>query len=163
MVVALGDKVQILAFEKYVGNRKLVKWSQNLSQRAVEFVFMPFTCLRDNTHGFIAVEFGRFNDFQKQCREIPADPDDWANIYPSREFIVTNEFKYGQNNEQTFRFLVFLDSSYKPLQHQFTSLAEGDEGMTDLGSLVKKHGGYADIGGILSITKSFVGDDLHTF
>ncbi|KAI8602150.1 hypothetical protein EDD21DRAFT_372690 [Dissophora ornata] len=168
MVVALGDKIQINDIKKYVGDRKVVNWSQDFgSEKAVEFVFMPFKCLKDDSLGFIAVEFSRIKDFQKMCHEIPANPDDWENLFPSYEVTVTNEFKYGQNDEQTFRFLVFLNSSYKPFQHRFTSVAEGSEAMTTLGSLVKKYGGLADniafAGGVVSIAKSIAGDDLRTF
>ncbi|KAK5823060.1 hypothetical protein F5H01DRAFT_317612 [Linnemannia elongata] len=168
MVAELGDKIQINDIKKYVGDRKLVKWSQDFGQeKAVEFVFIPFKCLKDDSPGFIAVEFGRIKDFQKLCHEIPANPDDWENLFPSYELDVTKDFKYGQNNEKTFRFLVFLNSSYKPFQHRFTSVAEGSEAMTTLGTLVKKYGGYADkvayVSGVMSIAKSVVGDDLHTF
>ncbi|KAF9170678.1 hypothetical protein BGX20_008648 [Mortierella sp. AD010] len=164
MVVQLGDTVQINDIKKYVIDRKLVKWSQDFGQeKAVEFVFIPFK----SGNGFIAVEFARIKEFQGLCREVPSNPDDWENLLPCYEFTVTNEFKYGQNNEQTFRFLVFMNSSYKPFQHRFTSVVEGSEAMTTLGALAKKYGGYADniayAGGALSLAKSIIGDDMRTF
>ncbi|KAG0282273.1 hypothetical protein BGZ98_006850, partial [Dissophora globulifera] len=131
------------------------------------FIFIPFKCLKDESLGFIAVEFARIKEFQKLCHEVPANPDDWENLFPSYEVTVNNEFKYGQNNEQTFRFLVFLNASYKPFQHRFTSVAEGSEAMTTLGSLVKKYEGYANkipyAGEVMGLAKSIVGDDLRTF
>ncbi|KAF8923326.1 hypothetical protein BGZ58_003075 [Dissophora ornata] len=168
MVVALGDKVQINDIKKYVGDRKLVKWAQDFGlEKTAEFVFLPFKCLKDESIGFIAVEFGRIEDFQKLCHEIPANPDVWGNLFPSYEVTVTNEFKYGQNNEQTFRFLVFLNSSNMPLQDRFASVAESSEAMTTLGSLVKKYGGHADkiayAGGVVSLIKSIAEVSLHTF
>ncbi|KAG0303478.1 hypothetical protein BGZ98_006602 [Dissophora globulifera] len=168
MVVALGDKVRMNDIKHYVGDRKVVKWSQNFGQqKAVEFIFIPFKCLKDASFGLIAVEFARIKEFQNLCHEIPANPNDWENLHPSYEVIVNNEFKYGQNKEQTFRFLVFMNASYKPFQHSFTSVADRYEAMTTLGSVVDKYEGYADkipyAGGILGFAKSIAGDDLHTF
>ncbi|KAF8932097.1 hypothetical protein BGZ47_011559 [Haplosporangium gracile] len=121
MVAELGDRIQINDIKKYVDARKVVTWTQDLGQeKAVGFVFIPFKCLKDATPGFIAVEFGKIKDFQKL------------------------DFKYGQNNKKIFLFLVLLDSSYKPFQHRFTSVAEGSEAMTTLGSLVKRWEGLAN-------------------
>ncbi|KAF9344221.1 hypothetical protein BGX26_004641 [Mortierella sp. AD094] len=160
MVVALGDKVQINDIVKYLRDPKVVIWCQDLGhEMAIEFIFIPFK----SGDGFVAIEFGRINDFQKLCHEIPADPDSWENILPSYVFTVTREFKYGQNNEQTSRFLVFMNSSYKPFQHQFTSVADNSDAMTSLGFSTKKYGSQANVGGILSFAKSLVGDDLHSF
>ncbi|KAF9176099.1 hypothetical protein BGZ49_006695 [Haplosporangium sp. Z 27] len=165
MVVQLGDTVQINDIKKYVTERKTVTWSQDWgSEKSAEFVFIPY---KDSSPGFIAVEMARIKDFQKLCRTVPSNNEDWDNLEPCYEFTVTNEFKYGQNNEQTQRFLVFLDPSYKPFQHRFTTASSGTACMTTLGSLSKKWGSslehVAYVGGAIDIAKSIVGDDLHSF
>ncbi|KAF9188557.1 hypothetical protein BGZ49_003928 [Haplosporangium sp. Z 27] len=128
---------------------------------SAEFVFIPY---KDGTPGFVAVEMAKIGDFQKLCRP---NYDDWEHLEPSYQFTVTSDFKYGQNNEQTERFLVFMDHSYKPYQHMFTMAADGTACMTTLGSLGKKWGSHfenvANIGGVLNVAKNFVGDELHSF
>ncbi|KAF9163526.1 hypothetical protein BGX21_006016 [Mortierella sp. AD011] len=144
MVVQLGDTVQINDIERYIGDRRLVKWSQGFGQeKAVEFIFTPFK----SGDGFAAVEFSRIADFRALCRVVPANEDDWGHLTPCLEFEITNQFKYGQNNEMTFRFVIFMDPSYKPYQHRFTSAFEGTE----------------DSLGAFSFLKSHVGDDLWSF
>ncbi|KAG0042189.1 hypothetical protein BGZ89_007001 [Linnemannia elongata] len=168
MVAELGDRIQINDIKKYVDDRKPVEWSQDFGQqKSVEFVFIPFKCLKDETPGFIAVEYGKIKDFQTLCHEVPANADEWDNLSPSYELTVTKDFKYGQNNEKTFRFLVLLNPTYKPFQHRFTTVAAGSEAMTTLGALVKKWGGLADriayVKDFMGAAKALVGDDLRTF
>ncbi|KAG0305696.1 hypothetical protein BGZ98_003733 [Dissophora globulifera] len=124
MVVAVGDTIRIGDFAKYVGERKPIQWSQNLASRTAEFVFMPFSCPKDDSAAFVAIEFGRLEEFKKLCTEIPPNPDIWDDK-PSNTLTVTNEFKYGQGKSHgsKFRFLVFLSSSYKLSQHRFIATA----------------------------------------
>ncbi|KAG0300121.1 hypothetical protein BGZ98_009430 [Dissophora globulifera] len=141
MVAELGDKIIVNDIMKYVDNRKTVNciraWARN---KPVDFVFMPFQCLKDGSEAFLAVEFDKIKDFQKLCHEVPADPNDWGGLQ-SYEFTVTKDFKYGQNlvNIQTgelYRFLIFLDPSHDPFQDGFIK-ASGDERAIETSSFIK--------------------------
>src|ERR1700730_8655841 len=108
MVVQIRDTCVIPNPKKYFNDRRTVNWSQDWgTQKSVQFAFLPFTCPKDNSGGFVAVEVAKLGEFQKLCHEKPGDDNDWTNFETSYEFTVNDQFKYGQNNEQTFRFLVF--------------------------------------------------------
>ncbi|KAG0305695.1 hypothetical protein BGZ98_003732 [Dissophora globulifera] len=154
MVVELGDTIRINDFAKSVGDRKAVKWSQNHISRSVEFIFMPFLCPKDNSAGFVAIEFGRLEDFKKLCTEIPANPDVWEENAITNTLTVTNEFKYGAGEQygSTIRFLVFLCSSYKPYQHRFTMVDEKINGPLGEYYLSNKEKMVAEFGDTIRIS-----------
>ncbi|KAH8550132.1 hypothetical protein BGW37DRAFT_93487 [Umbelopsis sp. PMI_123] len=168
MVVQCGDICNIPSPKKYMGDKRTVRWSQDWgTQKAVDFCFIPFTCPKDDTGAFLAVEIARMGEFQKLCKKKESDPDDWSAEEDSYEFTVDNRFKYGQNNEQTWRFLVFQNPDYKPFQHRFSEVADSTDAMTFLGNLSKSYGKYAtlvpDGDSVLSVLKAVIGDDLHSF
>ncbi|KAF8920933.1 hypothetical protein BGZ58_004218 [Dissophora ornata] len=135
MVAELGDKIMVKDIMKYADNRKTVNCIQAFARKKpVDFVFMPFQCPKDESSAFLAVEFDKIKDFQKLCHEVPAHPDDWA-ATPTYEFTVTKDFKYGQNNEH-YRFLIFLDPSHNPFQDGFIE-ASGDERAIASSSYIK--------------------------
>ena len=168
MVVQLGDICTIPSPKKFMGDRRTVHWSQDWgTQKSVDYCFIPFTCPKDNTGAFLAVEIAKMKEFQQLCKESPSDPDDWTSAETTYQFTVDNRFKYGQNNEQTWRFLVFQNPDYKPFQHRFSEVADSTDAMTFLGNISKSYGKYAEMvpngGNVLSALKSVIGDDLHSF
>ncbi|CAO3670097.1 unnamed protein product [Umbelopsis ramanniana] len=167
MVVQLGDVCTIPTPKKYIGDRRTVHWSQDWgTQKSVDYCFIPFT-LKDGSGAFLAVEIAKMKEFQQLCKPIASDPDDWTASVDSYTFTVDNRFKYGQNNEQTWRFLVFQNPDYKPFQHRFSEVAKESDAMTFLGNLSKTWGKYANLvpngGTAMEALKSVIGDDLHSF
>ncbi|KAI4660678.1 uncharacterized protein J4E78_005383 [Alternaria triticimaculans] len=75
--------------------------------------------------------------------------------------MVDESFQYGQDKDQTKRFLVFHDTDNRPYQHRFV-----ENTLTELGDdaldYVQNMGftGAHDIG---DLAKNFVGDYLHNF
>lgn len=173
MVANLGDKIIVEDVEKYLSERKRVQWSQDFGvKKSVDFVFIPFYLANNRADtAYIAVEAAKLGEFQGLCSEVKeqsgAKPN-WGSVGVTKyELTVTNQFKYGQNNEKTFRFLVFQNPSYKPFQHRFTEVAETTEAGTTLGNFARDH---ADLvakvpygAHVMDALKSVVGDDLHSF
>jgi hypothetical protein len=134
---------------------------------SVDFWFIPFICPRDNTGAFLAVEIERMEEFKQSCKQAPSNPDDWTYNENILQFTVDERFKYGQNNEQTFRFLVFQNPDYKPYQHRFSEAADCTDAMTFLGNISRSHFKYTTIvpsgDAIVAVLKCVIGDDLHSF
>ncbi|CAO3670093.1 unnamed protein product [Umbelopsis ramanniana] len=125
MVVQRGDTCKIPNPEKFIGDSRTIEWSQKWGREmSVVFCFIPFICSRDKSGSFIAVELNRLEEFKQLCKKAPVDPDDWTSYIDAYHFTVDYRFKYGQDNEQTWRFLVFQNPDYKPYQQRFTKAAD---------------------------------------
>lgn len=125
MLVNLGDKLIIEDPDRYFKDRRKVHWLQDSVKRTVEFAFIPFHSVDSRADvSYIAVEVSRLDEFRELCREF-VDTGGWGTIgVKNYEFTVTNQFKYGQNNASTNRFLVFQNPDYKPSQRHIANVSD---------------------------------------
>lgn len=158
MVANLGDKLIIEDPDRYFKDRRTVHWVQGAGLRhTVEFSFIPFYVANNRVDvSYIAVEVSRLDEFRELCREF-TDTGGWGTIgVKNYEFTVTSQFKYGQNNARTVRFLVFQNPDYNPFQHNYTDVAD----VTKEG-YVKDH--IETPGRVMTVIKAIYGDELHSF
>lgn len=113
-VVQCGDTIYYQPSElTNQGNIINVEWQQSFQQRGADYVEIAAVD-KDNKAFFpLFVEKSKMPEFQKQSQ-----CDDAKGICTVN---VGSQFQYGQNNEQTFRFLVYHNKSDKPFQHRFVT------------------------------------------
>ncbi|KAI4608964.1 hypothetical protein J4E80_008709 [Alternaria sp. BMP 0032] len=163
-LVQKGNTIHIPA--EFLGGEKsstiTVNWSQRLSSRQQDYYICNYTVKSGGeSDGVIYVQTDKLDDLK--AKKI--DGGDYT-------FRVDESFQYGQNQEQTKRFLVFHNMNNWPYQHRFV-----EPTITTLGAEAKKFTGplglsdsddgwnpAADVvQGVDMVARNFVGDYLHSY
>ena len=144
-------------------NIQTIEWSQNMSKRKEQYV--QLTAISNTEEPFSVMFFvnkAYINVLSKSCVE------DNCSVK------IDDRFQYGQNTEQTLRFLVLHDKNNAPFQHRFlstntlTTFANGAQSAakvaTKMGVIVPQ----AAVAGkasdeMISNLKGVVGDPLRDF
>ncbi|KAG9187008.1 hypothetical protein G6011_10116 [Alternaria panax] len=153
-LVSEGNTIYVPA-ECLVGDERkkvTVSWSQMMRTRTQEYWVCNYQVKSGgNLDGVIYIQTDKVDEFKS--KKTGGD-----------EFTLTvdNTFQYGQNKEQTKRFLVFHNKDNKPFQHRFvatTLSAFGKKGADIVRDLGFK--GSADF--VEGHAKDLFGDYLHNY
>lgn len=124
-MVERGDKI-IFPTEalKTDDNVVSIEWQQDFKQRKADYVIV--VSVIDNTNVVVPLFV------QKSMRDKLLD--NCATDANECSIVVDEDFQYGQNNEKTFRFLVYHNKAYRPYQHRFINTST----VSKIVSLAKK-------------------------
>ncbi|KAI4675308.1 uncharacterized protein J4E84_010200 [Alternaria hordeiaustralica] len=132
-------------------NRMTVSWSQNWFNRTEKYKLCKFTVKSGgDAKGLIYVQANKVAEFKSK----KTSGEDFT-------LTVDESFQYGQDKDQTKRFLVFHDTDNRPYQHRFVenTLTELGDGANEY---VKEFTGVS-FEAVGMMAKMFVGDYLHNF
>ena len=164
MVVNVGD---IIKFPMVKPEKVQVTWQQNWANRTKYFYFVLFEVQGRQDAGYVAVEDVYWEKFTNMATKVEKDSSDWQDEEPMAQLKVTQEFRYGQNQERTFRFLVLGDKSDKMFQHRFASAFQDYRSATSFQNFGEKVNGainaYFESSEATDMVKSIVGDPLREF
>lgn len=175
MVVELGD---VIVFQLVQPDPVSVVWQQNWRSHSKEFYYIPFDVQGkdDGSSSYLAVERNYWNKFEKFTEECPAPQVGTASKFKKEnttqygKLKVTREFRYGQNNERTFRFVVLGDKSDNIYQHRFSTAfanLKGNKSTSEAHTVLEYLGAMvsAKVGSdaLTNMAKAVVGDPLREF
>lgn len=143
-----------------------ITWQQNFRKRTKNYLFLPFTVKGTAVSSYLAVEDGYWDTFTAMVRECPySASDDWSRR--SRNCaIVTKDFRYGQNNEATFRFLVLGDKGDGMYQHRFAKAFENFRSQDQFQNLARTLGTVLDSclkTNFTQLAETYIGSTLKEF
>ncbi|KAI4941548.1 hypothetical protein J4E91_010724 [Alternaria rosae] len=132
-------------------NRITVSWSQNWLGRSEKYKVCKYTVKSGgDANGLLYVQANKVAEFKSK----KTGGEDFT-------LTVDESFQYGQDKDQTKRFLVFHDTDHRPYQHRFVENTITELG-DDAAQYVKENIGM-DFQAIGDVTKNYVGDYLHSF
>lgn len=163
-VVSLNDTIVFQRADlKDAENLKTIEWSQSFSDRKEQYAqITAFIEGKDMSTLMLFVHKSFIPKVEEQCA---------AEVCKLK---VSSSYQYGQNKDQTLRFLVLHDKSNTPYQHRFlstTTLATFSKGATKLAANAKSLGvvvpgagaGAAMSEQLVKGLSSVVGDPLRNF
>lgn len=86
-----------------------IEWQQDFKQRKADYVIVDSVI--DHTNVVVPL-FVQKSLMEKLLNKCATDANECS-------LVVDEDFQYGQNNEKTFRFLIYHNKSYRPYQHRF--------------------------------------------
>lgn len=164
-VVELGS---IIEFDKVIPILTALTWQQNFAKRTKNFYFIVFKIEDRNAGGYLAVEEQYWDMFMGMVTDCKPENDrGWTRQNPRGQLKVTNDFRYGQNSEKTFRFLVLgnkLDNIY---QHRFAEAFQNWNSTDGFQNQLRILGAAADAllksSIVTDMAKAYIGDPLREF
>lgn len=114
--MAIVEKGDWIKFDPASKTQETIKWQQDLGSRQAPYTVVPYTVKDKQAAGSLFIQSSLADQFFEKCQK-----DDSENplVSGGYKIEVDDAFQYGQNNEQTLRFLVYHDKSNKPYQHRF--------------------------------------------
>lgn len=112
-------------------------WSQERRTRAGTYVQTAAKFDADGQGAFVVVfiEQALVEDLLTGCADAAAT---------TCTVTVNSDFQYGQDKEQTSRFLVYHDNSYNPYQHRFVTTATASKFLMGAEELAERGGSASD-------------------
>ncbi|KAG9119788.1 hypothetical protein FRC07_005024 [Ceratobasidium sp. 392] len=170
LVVQSGDVLLVPSELKSYsfGNRKTIKWKQNLLERSAEYY--SFTVVNASQKGQDVIFF-----IQKEWWDNDSTSDDHISKIATRnakgeyEFKIDAKSQYGQADATgKNRWVVYHDKGRKPFQHRFVkSVLHSEAESVAQSQAIAGIFGISDVdvgpGGILNLAEGIFGDYLHTF
>lgn len=90
-------------------NVESIQWQQDFKQRKANYIVVDSAIENTNVSVPLFVQKSLAQNLLNKCQ---AKENECTAI-------VDENFQYGQDNEKTFRFLVYHNKSYRPYQHRF--------------------------------------------
>ena len=162
MVVQLGS---VITFEKIQPSPIAVQWQQNFRQRSKNFYFIMFIVDASKVGGYLAVEDAYWHIFCSMVQDVP-NTSGWKSTNQKGQLTVTKDFRYGQNKEATFRFLVLGDKSDNIYQHRFAEAFNNFNSADEFQNFARQCGALIDMYLQIDFTdkmKAYIGDPLRNF
>lgn len=166
----LVEKCDTITFQKSSLNDPKnvvpIEWQQNLTKQNQDYVGTAFIYDNEADIAPLFVQKNLVDTFLDQCEDKTAE---------SCTLEVNSDFQYGQDSDQTARFLVYHDKANKPYQHRFVTSELASKFANNAQELAKLTGD--SIGSIIpqvkiataafdkmvSLGKAYIGDYLRNF
>ncbi|MCT7979822.1 hypothetical protein [Laspinema olomoucense] len=158
-IVEKGDWIK---FNPESKKEETIKWKQNLTSRQEQYFVLPYSVIGKQANGSLFIQASLANSFFEKGQKDESS-DNLVN--GGSKIQVDDAFQYGQNNENTLRFLVYHNKKNKPYQHRFIETTA----FSNIGKKIVEVGaGAAPAWGDLlkkgsDLAKGFIGDYLRDF